>query len=457
MKSRVLFISHSSELGGAEHCLYSLLSELNRQDYEPLVLLPGSGPLEEKISALGILTRIVELEWGLTTDPDDSNRRVRFFSGLRRRSEAIVDIIKRERIDVVFTNSLTMLDGAVAAYSCGVPHVWQVLELLDADPDLHPLIDLTAFYHLVHLLSDKIVTVSRSVQSNIEVYCPSNKITTVYSGIDLPAESGAGNLRHELNISPDDFLISFVGRLSRRKGILDLVDAAPAIVSAVPNSRFVIAGADGGVEQAALRAVSEKRLTPYFRFLGLREDSLQIIASSDVFVLPSVADPLPIVILEAMFLGTPIVATTSGGASEMVLDNQTGFLVPVGDPAAIALAVIRTAENPERARAMGQQGKERALHLFALKRYAGDIEKIFDQVKESTNRDPLAVAIMGSILELLEDAAADKATLSEQERRLRDYEELQRKLTRNPLFKAYHWLKYLGRNPGSNGQRAEHI
>lgn len=450
-KTRVLFISHSAEWGGAENVLYSLLTGIDRHRYEALVLLPAHGPLEEKIAALGIRTKVTNLKWGLTTDPRDSHQKVRFLSGLRTRSATIADILRSEKIDVVFSNSLTMMDGAVAAYLCGLPHVWQVLELLDADPDLHPFLDLSAFYHLVHHLSAKVVTVSTSVQANIERYCRSHKTTTIYSGIEVPEEVDRTSLRREQGLSRDDFLVSFVGRLSRRKGILDLVEAGPAILNAVPQARFVVAGADGGVGEATLNLVAEKGLAPYFRLLGFREDTLDIIASSDVLVLPSLADPLPITILEAMFLGTPVVATTSGGASEMLVDNETGFLVPIGDPQAIASAVISAAENQERLRTMGRRGKERALQLFNRERCASDFEKVFDEVKGLTNQDPLGIPMLESILELLEDATADKATLLEQERKLRDYEALERKLHKNPLFRAYHWLKYLGRDGQSEG------
>jgi glycosyltransferase involved in cell wall biosynthesis len=445
MKRRILFISHSSLWGGAENCLHSLLAELDRARYEPLVVLPAPGPLEERLSNLGIRTRVAELAWCLATTGNKANDRVRFLAGLRRRTLALAEIIKSEEIDVVFTNSLTMMDGAVAAYLAGVPHVWQVLELLDADPDLHLPIDLASFYQLVDLLSEKIVTVSDSVKSDILQYCSSENITTVYTGIDVPSVVDGQDIRRELNVGPDEMLISFVGRLSRRKGVLDLIEAARQVVRAKPESRFVVAGADGGVEEAARRAVNQNGLAPYFTFLGFRNDSLNIVAGSDIFVLPSLADPLPVTVLESMFLGKPVVATRSGGASEMVVDNETGCLVPVGDAAAMASAIIRVLDNPERARRMGDQGRQRAKELFNQKRYAADIEKILDGIP-ATTKAPSGVALVKTILELFEGSAADKAMIAEQERRLRDYDALVQKLKSNPAFKAYHWLKYLGRD-----------
>ncbi len=446
MKSRIMFVSHGAASGGAENCLYSLLSEIDRQKYEALVVLPGHGPLEDRVSELGVETHVAELAWCLTTQPDDLDYRVRFGEGLRRRALDLADVIKSKGVDLVFTNSLAVMDGAVAAGLCGVPHVWHVLELLGRDPGLHPPINVAAFHHLVGALSDRIITVSESVKQNIESHLYADKITTVHTGIDLP--DGVRPLkRHEpSNGKQNGSRICFVGNLSKRKGALGLVEAAPQLLNVMPNARFEVVGPDGGVAGDMKAMIEQKGITGSFRFLGYRNDPLDIIASSDLLVLPSVADPLPLVVLEAMLLGKPVVATSSGGASEMVVEGVTGCIVPVSDPSALASAIIGILKDPQRAKKMGEQGRERALTHFNRKRYTSDIEEILDHCGSLTKGpDPFRLALIEMLLGFFESAAKVERKLLEDERKAHEYDVMVRRIQSNRLFKMYHWLKYLGR------------
>jgi SAM-dependent methyltransferase len=123
---------------------------------------------------------------------------------------------------------------------------------------------------------------------------------------------------------------------------------------------------------------------------------------------------MPLVVLEAMLAGKPVVATRSGGAAELVLDGETGFLVPVDDPAALARAVLALLEDPERMAAMGQQGKERAQTVFSHERYIQKFERVFDQLAAAPDRaDPLGRELVPVLLRMLDSIAADKHGMDE--------------------------------------------
>jgi glycosyltransferase involved in cell wall biosynthesis len=436
-----MFVSHNSAWGGAENCLYSLLSGLDRSEFEALAVLPVAGPLKDKIDYLGIHTIISDLEWCLIKEPFDLEQHLRFRSGLRARVRALVDCIKRERIDLVFTNSLAVMDGALAAAICGIPHVWHVLEMLGPDPDFKAPVEVTAFFHMVGLLSDKIVCVSESVRKNLDSSLCAEKSTTVHTGIDSPT----GVHPFEFNEDHGAPRVCFIGNLSRRKGVEALVEAAPAVLQEIPSAQFLLVGPDGGAEQRIRAAVDRTGQNDYFTFFGSRDDCLDILAGSDLLVLPSITDPLPVIVLEAMMLGKPVVATASGGTVEMIVDGVTGAIVPVGDVSSLATAIIHLLKHPQIADQMGQAARERALKLFSKEKYVSNMQAVLRhclEPRQEPYRSKVEIAEM--LIGLYEGSIANNDKFLENSRKASEYDALVNKIQINPVFKAYHWIKYLG-------------
>ncbi|MFX0196932.1 MAG: glycosyltransferase family 4 protein [Candidatus Hodarchaeota archaeon] len=441
---RILFLSHLSHWGGAQNCLYLLIKGINREKFKPLVVFPRDGLLEKKIRELGVQTSLMPLEWCMGTKKFDSNSYRRFVDKLRERVNALINVIKTEKIDLVFTNTSTILDGALAAQICGIPHVWHILELLSSDPGLFPVLDLRAFYALLNTITDKMIVVSKCVEEEIRQFIQTEKIEVIYTGIEVQN----GKYIHRDKVKVFGFenntpTVGFLGELSERKGILSLVDAASLIREKFPQIRFVIAGRDGGVSDLLCKRLREKQLDSAFRFLGFRTDALSVIASSDIFVLPSLADPFPVVLLEAMHMGKPVVATRSGGAAEMVVDGETGVLVPVNDPSAMARAIVSLLENPKRMELMGQQAKERVRTVFSYEKYIKNFECVLDEVVTKKNYyDPLSKELITAMLTLVEGAVADKVKIIDQQQKLNDLEIFYEKVRNYPFYKVYRWLKY---------------
>ena len=173
-------------------------------------------------------------------------------------------------------------------------------------------------------------------------------------------------LRHELGIQPHALLLGVVGDVIPRKGLLNLVRALPAIRAAVPSVHVLSVGYPqaeyaGSVRAEAKRLGVADRLT----LAGARADVPQLLAAMDVFVLPTLEDTLPMAILEAMASGLPVVSTTVGGIPECVVDGQTGCLVPPGNVARLAAALIRLLGDPALRRCWGQAGRERVHRCFS--------------------------------------------------------------------------------------------
>jgi glycosyltransferase involved in cell wall biosynthesis len=179
----------------------------------------------------------------------------------------------------------------------------------------------------------------------------------VYYGIDLERfRSPAPTLPREGR------LVGTVGRLVPQKGLLDLVAAAPAIAVRHPDVRFAIVG--DGPQRAQLEAQAGGR----FLFTGWREDVPELLASFDVYALPSYFEGLCYAVIEAQAAGVPVVATPVGGVRENVVDGETGLLCRPGDPASLAAAINRLLDDADLARRLAGEARRRVFDRYSVRR-----------------------------------------------------------------------------------------
>src|SRR5262249_34362936 len=118
---------------------------------------------------------------------------------------------------------------------------------------------------------------------------------------------------------------------------------------------------------------------------GFRSDAQSILNASDLFVLPSMAEPFGLVILEAMALSKPVIATNAGGPKEIVVPGETGVLVPPSDSGALATAILNLLADPEGARVMGAAGGQRYLERYTAERMAKETLEVYREVLGRTN------------------------------------------------------------------------
>jgi glycosyltransferase involved in cell wall biosynthesis len=225
---------------------------------------------------------------------------------------------------------------------------------------------------------DHLIVVSESV---LERYLPFlergdlsvDRISVVHSSYwedrFHPQVDGSA-VRQELRAGAgsESLLIGVIGRLVPDKGGIHFLKAAARLAPEFPTARFLFAGR--GSEEASLRnAAEELHIANRVEFLGFREDIPQITAALDLSVLPSVdCDASSAVLKEAMAVGRPVVATTIGGAGEIIQAGQTGLLVPPGDPEALAEAIRAILRSADRGRSMGILGQKRVRALFSQDR-----------------------------------------------------------------------------------------
>jgi glycosyltransferase involved in cell wall biosynthesis len=172
-------------------------------------------------------------------------------------------------------------------------------------------------------------------------------------------------VRRELELSPDRPVVSLVGEVGWRKGQEILLQAARRLHADHPAAVFLIVGEGEG--QAALQTQSGRLGLDVgtVRFLGFREDVPDILADTDILVLPSRSEGFPNALLEGMALACPVVATAVDGIPELVLPERTGALVPVHDTDAFTMAVGRLLDDPALRREWGEAGSQRVRDFFS--------------------------------------------------------------------------------------------
>jgi glycosyltransferase involved in cell wall biosynthesis len=206
-------------------------------------------------------------------------------------------------------------------------------------------------------------------------------VAVVPNGIrppDTATLTPAPHLREELGVPDGAVLLVCVGRLEPEKDVNTLIEAMP-LLPAIPDIRLVIAGS--GSQESALRAkLTDWGLDDCVTFLGFRKDATSLIAAADAFVLPSKVESFGLVLLEAMSVAKPVVATAAGGPLEIVDQGVTGLLVPPSDPGALAAALRTLILDPAARTAMGGRGRQRFLDHFTADRMAAETLSVYRRV-----------------------------------------------------------------------------
>lgn len=392
---RILYVSPLSGMAGAERVLYNIVRELNREKFIPEVVVPGDGPLFQLFLRDGIRIH----QRGLTRWIIHSSKYGYFhlFSRLLRlpwNVLSLVRLIKGNKIDLVHTNTITVIDGALAAWLCGVPHIWHIHEMLPETTNLKSYLPLRIVYWIISKLSNLVIVVSRAVQDNIFKVYPISNIHVIHNGISFERVSGEMSrttvgIRRNLGIPDDAFCIAIVGSIIPIKGHSDLIDALSLIITKVPSLHLLVIGDTQDKEylEKIQSTIEKYDLISHVHFIGYRDDVLEIIHELDAIVVPSKVDSFPTVALEAMMLAKPIVATRSGGIEEIIEDGVTGFLVPPGDCRALSDKLLLLAQNRSLAKYLGLQGKKHVEKALSLSRFIREIEDSYLSVlnlKQST-------------------------------------------------------------------------
>jgi glycosyltransferase involved in cell wall biosynthesis len=384
-KSRhILFLQSSSELYGSGKIILQVLRTYQKEGLQPIVVLTGPGPIQaylesEKIPVyiqnLGILRRKYVNPKGIFNRVQKNLKAYRFLSALHRKYQ----------FELVYSNTLAVIIGAYWAKRKAIPHIWHIHEIL-AGPA--PLVKLLS--KMLDSSTPNPIAVSWAVANHWQPLLKTANVHVIPNGIPYDEFLEAKpNLGKELNLSKDQILIGMIGRINPGKGQLFFLEMAEKLAKKFAHIHFVLVGDPFHGYESILEkirnALQTKGLETKVSYLGFRSDIPEIMASLDIFVLPSILpDSFPTVILEAMAAGKPIVATLSGGSAEMIMEGETGLLIPIADVDMGAKAIARLISDSELREKMGQAGRNRVLTTFSLEAFEEKIKNhLWQHLKKS--------------------------------------------------------------------------
>jgi glycosyltransferase involved in cell wall biosynthesis len=325
-KKNILLIHSSNDLYGASKIFLQLINLFICNDFNVHVVLPEKGKLDDFLikkditisyHELGVLRKKYLNPLGLINRLVSNIKAIKFLS----------NYIKNHSIDLVYTNTSTVLCGGIAAKKNDVSSIFHIHEIPTGNR-------LYEFFSgkIINRYSSKVLTVSNSVKKYWLKNINENKIKRIYNGIILIESDSIIKLERD----QDDFVISSVARIIPYKGHRYLIEIADELLKKSPKFRFLIVGdtlpSYVSYEKSVKQKVNDLGLENKIKFLGFRNDVSSILKQSDLFIHPAIApDPLPTVLFESLYNDLPTVATNLGGAIEILDNGNNGLLIPYND------------------------------------------------------------------------------------------------------------------------------
>jgi glycosyltransferase involved in cell wall biosynthesis len=360
----VLQLIPTLDRSGAEKQMVLLARGLPRDRFRvEVAALTRLGPLEAELRGAGVPVTTIGKRHKV--DPPAFARLVRF--------------LKDRRFDVVQTWIFAANTyGRLAAFRVGVPVVITAEMAVDLWKGPRQL----AVDRWLARWTDRVVGNSRAV---VDFYrragVADDRLALIYSGIgdEEPPAVDPAEVRASLGLPADAPLALFAGRLAAQKGLDDLINALDLLQHVRPDLRTLIVG-DGPLRGHLEDLAHAYRLDGAVRFLGHRDDVPRLLSASDLLVLPSLYEGLPNVVLEAMRARKPVVATAAPGTTEVVVDGQTGRLVPLRNPPALAEAIRSVIQDPDLARRLGEAGRARVEAEFRADAMVAQFADLYEQL-----------------------------------------------------------------------------
>ena len=375
MPPKVLHYLDTENYAGTEAHVLTLLRSLDRDLYSPALLCRPSTVLHERAQAAGIpcypggnladMVRLLRQERFALIHAHDGNSKLHAVLAARLARTGTHVVATQHFVQPAYTQR-----GGWKGRVAGLVH--QAVNGLVA----------------AHIAVSRAVLEAALERREVR----ETRVTVIPNGIIIPDAVSPATIsakRTELGIPASVPVIATVARLSPEKGIASLLQAVAELRRSSPKFHLLIIG-EGDLHSRLETEAATLNLQEHIHFLGFRPDVLDWVASSDIFVLPSLAEPFGIALVEAMALSKPTVAVCIGGPLEIVENGVTGLLVPPADPHSLAQAIQRLLEHPEQARTMGQAGQRRAAEHFSAAAMARRTEAVYQNCLSQNCLSPAA-------------------------------------------------------------------
>jgi glycosyltransferase involved in cell wall biosynthesis len=386
---KIMQIVSNLEVGGAQEVVRTLAENLSKIGSVSVVCTFSDGPLRKDIEALGIPVEILpERRHSVISLPS-------FIKEIKEYRNTLKAIVEKHQIDIIQTHILRSMDFLVLSLrKRNGPKVFWTFHnsLFDLREDhLHNygwLLKPKRFsHHLLYRVGSKwvdgIVAVSQDVKTAIldTMYgIPDEKIAVICNCVDVQRYKEGfdrDEIRSDLGFESKDQVGVVVATFKRQKGHQFLLHAAAELKSKYPNFHILFVG-DGELREQLMNLTRDLNLEERIHFLGTRSDVPGILAASDLFILPSLWEGLPMALIEAMASELPIVATDVSGTTQVMVDGKTGILVQPRDSSQLEIAIDKMLNDPIAAKKMGEASRFRVESLFSAQKQALEYLELYE-------------------------------------------------------------------------------
>ncbi len=374
-KIKIIHVITRFDKGGSSENTFLTVRGLDKTRYEVILIKGLSHESQTGVSETGAIQSNLEEakrnDVRILTLPELVRRihPINDFKALLR----LIKIFREERPHIVHTHtSKAGILGRWAAHLAGAPVIIHT-------PHGHVFWGyfgkgITAIYifleRVTAYITDKIITLTEQEKKDHLKYgiAPENKFAVIHSGVDLSKFSDVpvdtAEMKDQLGIPPGVFVVGTVGRLTPVKGHQCLIEAAKKALAAQPGMVFIFLG-DGELMNELKTQATASGINDKIRFLGWRPDVAEIMSTFDVFVLPSLNEGMGKVLVEAMAMGKPVIASCIGGIPDLVTNDENGLLFAPADTEAIAKSIEILYRYPGKRKEMGEKGKTIAMEYSA--------------------------------------------------------------------------------------------
>jgi glycosyltransferase involved in cell wall biosynthesis len=381
----ILFIHQSADLYGSDKTLLTLLKDLDRKSFNPIVIIPLDGPLKkelEKESIKVVIAPVIKLYRKMFSPINLFIFFRDIFKGLKIAS----DLHKEYDFQIVYSNTLAVLLGMFFAIQKKVTHIWHVHEIIEK-----PIIFKKIFFKFFALKSTTKIIYNSNTTADFWNYNQKikNKSQVVWNGVDFQNNIISTNEINEIKNSlfqvKNELIIGLVGRISSWKGQLLLLETFEKLQQKNDNLKLVFVGSTPPNQEIFLEKLNQKitefNLETKVIIVPFQKDIQLVWNAIDIAVVPSIEpEPFGLVAVEAMLAKKPVVGSNHGGLTEIIANNETGLLVKPNDIEELYKAIEFFINNPIKREEFGNMGFKRAKDLFSTEKYIQSLEKLFHEI-----------------------------------------------------------------------------
>ena len=374
-KKTVLFCAHSSALYGSQKSLLDCI--LNVRDVNVVVTCPRRGPFTDRLAEKGIRHLVVPYR-GWISENHPAARGLVHFAMNAIAARKLRGLLRGTAVDLVYTNTGSIPIGGLLARRLGRPHIWHVRE--DVERGINRRYDFGRRRALTWMdrHADQVICNSAFLRSTLEPYVDREKTLVLYNGV-LPAADPAKLAGRRFSFAPP-LKLCMVGAVTPERGHEDTVRAVACLRESGLESELTVVGSGDAVYQDRLVALAADRgVAGHIRFVGYRENPLEVVAASDITVVATRYEAFGRVAVEAASVGCPVIGTDCGGLVEIIEDGATGLLYKAGDHDMLANKIRTLIDDPRLYERLARDGQASVYRRFTTERYVRELAELFQR------------------------------------------------------------------------------